>query len=471
MTIYARLYANLLMAPACYLRGRKYEADYRFLLRSQWWSRDELQAFQWAELSKLIRLAASSTPYYQELFRRIGLEPGDVKNWDDFRRIPILRREDVVQNKERLASATVPRSGLLSHATGGSSGVPVGFYRTWESYDWRIACTRRAYGWSGHAPGEKSLLLWGAPVGKVPVLAKWRTRVANGLMRSEVIPTFVQNDAVWQAITGRYQAFRPRFLIGYASSLVRFARYVAEKKLRLAAPRAIISAAEGMQAQERKFLSETIGAPVFNTYGSREFMSIGGECEFHSGLHINSENILLEVESPNSSEASPLLVTDLHNAGTVFLRYSIGDVGTLSAERCACGRSLPLLASVQGRVVDTLELENGRKVQGLFFPHILKDIPEILSYQVKQLSPQAVEVRAVLSQEISARSQALFDSEMKKVLGNTEVTLRRVEELETSGSGKVKVVIGLNSKAPTGGQSGEQAPGAGTEEGNNRGAG
>lgn len=454
MSMYAKLYASLLMGPTSYLRGREYESDYRFLLRSQWWSRDELQAFQWAELSKLIRLAASSTPYYQELFRRIGLEPGDVKSWDDFRRIPVLRREDVVQNKERLVSVTVPREGLLPHATGGSSGVPVGFYRTWESFDWRMACTRRAYGWSGHAPGEKSLMLWGAPVGKVPFLAKWRTKVANGLMRTEAIPTFVQNDAVWQAITERYQAFRPKFLIGYTSSLVRFARYVAEKGLRLKAPVAIICAAEGLQAAERVFLSETLGAPVFKTYGSREFMSIGAECEFHSGMHVHSENLLVEAENPESGDASPLLVTDLHNAGTVFLRYSIGDVGRLSAESCACGRSLPLLASVEGRMVDILELENGRKVQGLFFPHILKDIPEILSYQVKQLSPRAVEVRAVLSQEISANSQALFNSEMKKVLGDAVVTLRRVEELETSGSGKVKVVIGLDTNASNTGQRG-----------------
>jgi hypothetical protein len=73
---------------------------------------------------------------------------------------------------------------------------------------------------------------------------------------------------------------------------------------------------------------------------------------------------------------------------------------------------------------------------------------------VKLGSSRDVEVRAVLSQEITARSQVLFDSEMKTVLGNTEVSLRRVEELEASGSGKVKVVIGLNSKAANSGQSG-----------------
>lgn len=442
-SLYAKLYANLLLAPGSYLRGRQYDSRYRFLLRSQWWSRDELQAFQWAELSKLIRVAASSTPYYQELFRRIGLEPGDVKSWDDFRRIPILRREDVAQNKERLASTTLRRSELLPHATGGSSGVPVRFYRTWESYDWRTACTRRAYGWSGYAPGEKTLFLWGAPVGKQPFLAKWRSKLANGLMRSTVVPTFAQNDAVWQAAAERYRAFRPRFVIGYASSLIRFSRHAAERGLALPAPCAVISAAEGLGERERDFITGTLGAPVFNTYGSREFMSIGGECELHDGMHINSENILLEAESPDSSDASPLLVTDLHNHGTVFLRYFIGDLGSLSDGHCACGRSLPLLGSIQGRALDTLRLANGRNVSGLFFHHILKDIPEVVSYQVKQLSSKAVEVRAVLSQDLSERSQALFDSEMKKVFGDTSVILRRVQQLESGRSGKVKVIIGL----------------------------
>ena len=214
------------------------------------------------------------------------------------------------------------------------------------------------------------------------------------------------------------------------------------------APRAVISAAEGLGVQERTFIGGTLGAPVFNTYGSREFMSIGGECELHAGMHINSENILVETrDAPGSSEASPLLITDLRDSGTVFLRYFIGDAGTLSPSHCACGRSLPLLASVQGRTLDTLKLTVGRKVSGLFFHHTLKDIPEIISYQVKQLSMQAVEVRAILSQELSARSQALFDSEMKKVFGDTPVTLRRVEELETSRSGKVKVIIGLEDES------------------------
>ncbi len=425
------------------MRGRQYDSRYRFLLRSQWWSRDELLAFQWAELSKLIRLAASSTPYYRELFRRIGLEPGDVKSWDDFRRIPVLRREDVVQNKDGLASTALRRAELLPHATGGSSGVPVRFYRTWESYDWRIACTRRAYGWSGYAPGEKSLYLWGAPVGKQSFTARWRSKLANGLMRSRVLPTFAQNDEVWLRAAQSYRAYRPRFLIGYASSLLRFSRYVAERGLSLPAPRAVLSGAEGLGARERAFIAGTLGAPVFNTYGSREFMSIGGECELHDGMHINSENILVETENPDSNDASPLLVTDLHNHGTVFLRYFIGDSGTLSDRHCVCGRSLPLLGSIQGRALDTLTLASGRNVSGLLFHHILKDIPEIVSYQVKQLSPQAVEVRAVLSQDISVRSRGLFDSEMRKVFGDTAVTIRRVDELETGHSGKVKVIIGL----------------------------
>ena len=157
MSLYAKLYANLLLAPGSYLRGRKYDSRFRFLLRSQWWSRDELQSFQWTELSKLIRVAASSTPYYQELFRRIGLEPGDVRNWDDFRRIPVLKREDVAQNKERLASTTMPRSGLLPMPRGDHPASPSGFPGHGRATIGERPAREERTGWAGYAPGEKSL--------------------------------------------------------------------------------------------------------------------------------------------------------------------------------------------------------------------------------------------------------------------------------------------------------------------------
>ena len=98
---------------------------------------------------------------------------------------------------------------------------------------------------------------------------------------------------------------------------------------------------------------------MFNTYALCEIMSIAAECERRCGMHINSENILLETALPPESGPSDILVTDLHNYATPFVRYAIGDIGLLSDDSCPCGRCLPLLASVVGRTLDTLQTADG----------------------------------------------------------------------------------------------------------------
>jgi phenylacetate-CoA ligase len=442
MSVLGSFYRNLALTPACFLRGRHYIQRFRFLQGSQWWSADELQAFQWAELTKLLSLAARTVPYYRELFQNIGLHPEDVKSWEDYRRIPALTRADVLEYRDQLSPAGLRSRDTFSHATGGSSGIPVRFYCTMESYDWRIAVTRRAYGWSGFFPGEPSVNLWGAPVGRQSRVQAGKVAVARWLSRTVQIPTFLQNEALWQRVYSEIRQKKPQYISGYVSSLLAFARFLEERGLQPGNLKAVIGAAEAMEDNTRDFLSKVYRAPVFRTYGSREFMSIAAECACHDGLHVNSENLLVETEDP--LEPSNILITDLHNTGTVFLRYAIGDLGTWKGGPCQCGRGLPRLSTVHGRALDTLTLADGRRISCIFFRHILKDIPEILAYQVKQTSSSAIELRTVLSGDLSPQSQHLLNREMKKVLGDTQVALRRVSELESSKSGKVKVVIALN---------------------------
>src|SRR5208282_50773 len=107
----------------------------------------------------------------------------------------------------------------LPHATGGSSGVPARFYITPHSYDWRCAASARAYAWSGLHIGEPSVYLWGAPVGKVSRVQKVKLGAYRFLRREQVIPTFAQTKELWQKTFDIAVRFRPKFLIGYVSSL------------------------------------------------------------------------------------------------------------------------------------------------------------------------------------------------------------------------------------------------------------
>lgn len=442
MSFYGRLYDSVLLPLASVARRRQYHRLRGFLERSQWWSAERLREFQWTELRKLLQVAFHSVPHYQRRYAAVGARFEDIRSWDDFRRLPVLTREEVNRCREELYPVNF-RGPRLPHATGGSSGEPVRFYRTWESYDWRLAATHRAYSWSGCRPGERSLYLWAAPLPVSSRWSTWKSRCHAWLERRLVIPTWLQHEALWGEARRRALRFRPRYLVGYVSSLLGFARFLAARNEHIPGLHAVIAAAEALNPAVRSFLERALHAPVFETYGSREFMSIGAECEFHSGLHLNVENLVVETAASDADAPGQILVTDLHNLGTVFIRYALGDWGRLSARPCPCGRGLPLLASVAGRIADLIELPGRRTVSGLFFVHLLKELPEVLQYQVRQEAPDRLTLLLVLARELDPSSRALLESELRKVLGETPYEIRIVARIPPGPGGKHQPVVGL----------------------------
>ena len=188
-------------------------------------------------------------------------------------------------------------------------------------------------------------------------------------------------------------------------------------------------------------LQNALGVPLFNTYGSREFMSIAAECALHDGLHVDAENVLLQTDGEG---IAPVLITDLHNFGMPFIRYRIGDLAVLGAGACACRRGLPRVRSIEGRQLDLLRTSDGRIVPGEFFPHLLKELPEIRAFQIRQEALDRIRLFAVLDAELSPRSTALLLGEVEKVFGTgTQLTIERVERIPVLKSGKRRVTIGL----------------------------
>jgi len=443
MSFYSQILRNVLLPAHNALKGRNYVRRRRFLEESQWWPRERLLAFQWKELQSLLAHAFHSVPYYQEKYAKAGIRLDDIRTMEDFSRLPILTVDEVNHHNDALCSKEY-RGKLLPYATGGSTGIPTRFYRTIESYDWRTAATERAYSWTGCRLGEHMLYLWGGPVGQV---SKWRLlkeKAHEFYLGRLIINTFSQNEQLWSEIYARAVKYKPKVIIGYVSSLQEFSRFLQSTGGRLPSVKAAIAAAEPLHEETREQISRGIGVPVFNTYGCRQFMSIGGECELHNGLHVHSENILVETARPPEEGPSQLLLTDLHNYGMPFIRHAIGDVGLLEESECSCGRGLPRLRSLNGRVLDMLRAADGRLVSGEFFPHLLKEIPEIVEYQVQQKDVDQVEISAVLSGPLSEQSRVLLDREFKKALGGgTKIEIRKVDKIAKLPSGKRRTVIGL----------------------------
>jgi phenylacetate-CoA ligase len=445
MTMYSRVLESVLLPAYDQARGREYVRRSKLLRDSQWWSPERVRQFQWNELKRLMGHVFNSVPYLQQKYRSLGIELGDLKTWEDFRRLPPLTREEVNEHRTELCSTTYTGK-LLPHATGGSSGTPTRFFRTYESYDWRTAAKDRAYAWSGWRLGERSAYLWGAPVGAHSRRELWKTRVFERVHRQLIFNTFSQTDALWRDIYARILKFGPVLVVGYVSSLEHFAAFLKKEQLTVPKLRCVIAAAEPLFPATRAAIEAAFHAPVYNTYGSREFMSIAGECEYRQGLHINAENLVVETRDPHSKEPSEILVTDLHNYGMPFVRYATGDAGTVSEVSCACGRGLPLLESIEGRLLDSIRTVDGRTVPGEFFPHLLKEVPEFAEYRVEQRTLDHVVISAVLTEALSERSERLLSYEIEKVFGSaTRWEVQPVSEIPNLRSGKRRVTVGLGA--------------------------
>jgi phenylacetate-coenzyme A ligase PaaK-like adenylate-forming protein len=443
--IYPRLLTSVLLPVYDRARGRCYTDRRRFLQRSQWWSTDRTREFQWAELKKLLAHVFASVPYLRDKYRAAGVALEDLQGWEDFRRLPPLTRAEVNAHRAALCS-TAYKSRLLPHATGGSTGVPTRFFRTYESYDWRMAAKDRAYSWAGWHLGERALYLWGAPVGSVSRRHALKTRAYEAIQRHLVVNTFSQSDALWDDVYSRALRFRPVLIVGYVSSLEAFAAYLHRARRSIPSVMCAIGAAEPLHEEARRRIEQGLGVPLFNTYGSREFMSIAAECERREGLHVHAENLVVETRDHEGRHPSEILVTDLHNYGMPFVRYETGDLGRIDDRSCRCGRGLPLLTAIDGRVLDALRTADGRIVPGEFFPHLLKDIPEVAAYRVEQKRTDRLVISAVLARPLSDRSKGLLGHEIGKVFGpGTAYEIKCLDEIPRLSSGKRRITVGMNA--------------------------
>ena len=161
---------------------------------------------------------------------------------------------------------------------------------------------------------------------------------------------------------------RPRVIQAYARSAVVLARWLEATGKPVHRPHSIVTSAEVLEDEDRLVLERVFGCRVFNRYGCREVSVIASECDAHSGLHVMAEGLYVEIETPNGpakpGESGSILVTDLLNHAMPLIRYRIGDIGSWAAGTCSCGRHLPRLERVAGRVTDFLVGEGGKLVSG-----------------------------------------------------------------------------------------------------------
>jgi phenylacetate-CoA ligase len=357
----------------------------------------EAERRQLERLRELLHYCATTVPYYRQRFAEAGVCAADIRTWGDFAALPVLTKRDVRDHAEALVSEAVDRSKLLPHHSGGSTGVPLRFYRTLEYATESEAGTYRNLAQCGWTPGEMIGFFWGANE-KLESMSAPEFVARQWLRRMYQFDPFRSGPDDMDGWSRAWRLVRPRVALGYASTIARFARHLEHRGIRPAPLRGVFTTAEKLYPPQRELISRVFGAPVFDCYGSSEVQNIAAECP-NGRMHIMADYVVVETEPAAAPDGAPppLILTSLKNRAMPLIRYRNEDCGRLVAERCDCGSGFPLMSLEVARTSDNFTLPNGRVVHGEFFTHLLYGSEGVDSFQFHQTAVDRIVLRYVAS--------------------------------------------------------------------------
>lgn len=428
-----------------YWRYRKIRVDneINWYFHSQWISREELFEIEWRKLKKLLSHAFENVPFYSERMKEAGCIPNDISSMDDFTKLPYLTKDDIINNQDSLLARNFPRETLVSDSTGGSTGRNISFYEDKDELSHRFATTIRTDSWANLNLGDKYAQIWGSPIdsGKAAPFRRWIDKL---LLRRLFISSFNLSDSDLGRAVEHIQRFKPKVLIGYPTPLHRFAQFIAENNVGTLGIQSVISSAETLFDFQRQEIEEKLDCKVFNRYGCREFGVIAAECEYHKGLHIQSDRLLVEFidNGKEEKEMHEIVVTDLHKYSMPFIRYRIGDLGLATDETCPCGRGFPLIKRIAGRTFDMIIGTSGHFVSGTFWTLLFRTVPGITTFQVYQPDRTSLKIQLQVNDMFDGKSLDRLRARVRERCGaGMDTDFKVVPEITPGPSGKHRFVI------------------------------
>jgi phenylacetate-CoA ligase len=394
------------------------------LRESQWLSPQKMRELQEQKLRRLVGHAYKHVPYYRDRMRAMSISPDDIQTLDDLHKLPFLTKDDVRKHLYfDIMSDNHKKSEVLKVTTSGSTGEPFVCFVDRSQLEFRWAATLRSMEWTGWHFGDRQVRLWHQTLGmsKTQVVRE----VADAMLsRRKFIPAYEMSDDTLREFVKQIEAFDPKLLDGYAESFNFLAAYLKQHGKMKISPKGIISSAQTLPEGSRKVIEEAFGCRVFDKYGSREFSGIAYECDAHDGHHVVGEGYVVEVlkdgKPAKPGEVGEVVITDLNNYCLPFIRYRIGDLAEAmdSSQTCACGRGLPRLGKIEGRVQSIILGSRGQYIPGTFFAHVLKDYDHcIRQFQIVQTERGAITFHVVKGKRFSDESMNEAVGILKKFLG------------------------------------------------------
>lgn len=414
-------------------------------------SRESITEIQTEKLTRLVRECASSNPFYQAKFAEAGLDPERIESQigspEALRRLPLTTKADLVED-QRLnppygTNLTYPIDRYVRlHQTSGTTGEPLRWLDTADSWDWLMRCWQVIYDAAGVEASDRFFF----PFSFGPFLGFWagfeaairrgNLTLPGGAMATEARLRFmIANEATFVACTPTYA--------------LHMAEVAAEQGIDLAASavRGIVVAGEpgGNIPETRARIETAWGARVFDHSGLTEVGALGFEAvEAPGGLHLIETECIAEIIDPKTAEPvargerGELVLTNLGRLGSPLIRYRTGDLVQIDTEPSPSPWPfIRLQGGILGRV-DSMVIIRGNNVYPSALEAVIRRFDEIGEYRAEVMTRSGL---AMLTLTVEARGDLGSNRASSKSGGREDLARRVAESVRESLNFRPEVVI------------------------------
>ncbi|MBE2283728.1 MAG: phenylacetate--CoA ligase family protein [Prosthecobacter sp.] len=434
-SVVGRVYRTI---PATLRHGRAYERFRQEAQAVEAWDEDRIRRYQIHALRESL-LAAAKAPFYAERFAERGLDPASFECLEQLADYPLLTKQDLLQHREQMVNPEFDARHRLYITTGGSSGVPVGFYlhkgvsRPKEQAYLEAQWSRR-----GYQPGDRVAVIRG---GVTSSRAAGRISYYDATRNWLILSSYHLTPERLPEYVAALNRFRPQHLHAYPSAALMLARAMEQTGTKLDFPiTSMLCGSEKLTAESQHFLEQFFHTRVFHWYGHSERVVLAAQSRSSNQLHFWPTYGFVEFGEPDADGNREIIGTSFHNHVMPLIRYRTGDLAKMTNDEC--GMTNAVVSEVVGRDYEFLISATGRRIS-LTAINMHDDLFEgLLAVQFVQEREGEVECRFQAGPRWQNSRQELMRAGLLAKLGDDFIlTLREVGEVEKTSAGKHKWLV------------------------------
>lgn len=413
--------------------------------------RDRFTGEQWHEyqqktLTRILSICLNEVPYYRDTWEN---QQKQAALAGKLSKLPLLEKDPIRANPQAFVRQGRKLFPEIVAATSGSTGTPI--KTLWSASEVRDSLAVR----------EVRSARWAGVSFKMP-RATFSGRMVEPDSESKG-PFYRFNQVEKQVYFSAFhlrletahfyvEALRKhniQWMTGYAVSFYLLAKFILEKDLEVPPLKAIITTSEKLTLEMREVMEKAYGCRIYEEYSTVENALFASECE-HGRLHVSPDVGIVEIVRPDGSPCDPgevgeVVTTCLMRSYQIFIRYRLGDLAAWDPEPCPCGREMPVIKEVVGRLEDVVIGPDGRQM--VRFHGIFVNQPHVVEGQIIQDALDLIRVKVVPTDGFNQSDEIDIKKRIEQRLGaSINVVVETVTEIPRTKAGKFKAVISLLNK-------------------------